>query len=304
MLDTDALSRHCEEAGLAHWLPALLPLLRERLDDSAHGDLARWRNTLETLRACRNEQHEAIREALMSLAPWRKGPFEFAGIYIDSEWRSDHKWARLEHAIAPLAGRKVLDVGCGNGYYARRMLEAGATSVFGVDPTLLYLVQFLAVSIFLPVTNAFVLPLRVEELPQRQHVFDTCFSMGVLYHQRAPLEHLRCLHGMLQPSGQLVLETIFLPGEAARAWTPPERYARMRNVWQLPTIAELGNWLRASGFVATEIVDRSITSVAEQRSTDWMPFESLAEALHPDDPNLTIEGWPAPRRVVILANAG
>ena len=29
---------------------------------------------------------------------------------------------------------------------------------------------------------------------------------------------------------------------------------------------------------------------------------SLAEALDPSDPSRTVEGWPAPRRVVVLAN--
>ena len=37
-----------------------------------------------------------------------------------------------------IAGKRVLDVGCGNGYYARRLLGAGAAAVVGVDPTLLF----------------------------------------------------------------------------------------------------------------------------------------------------------------------
>jgi len=74
-------------------------------------------------------------------------------------------------------------------------------------------------------------------------------------------------------------------------------------VWLLPTIAELTTWLRRSGFDDVEIVDESLTTPDEQRSTEWMPFESLREALNPDDPERTVEGWPAPRRVVAVANA-
>ena len=247
-------------------------------------------------------QASDIRPALLALAPWRKGPFDIAGITIDSEWRSDLKWARLKDAIAPLAGRNVLDVGCGNGYYALQMRAAGANAVIGVDPTLLYVMQFLAVSIFQPQENVFVLPLRGEELPADEHAFDTCFSMGVLYHQRAPLEHLLQLKRQLRRGGQLVLETLFLPGDSAFAATPPERYARMRNVWLLPSIAELTTWLQRCGYVDIEVVDQSLTTVAEQRTTEWMAFESLAEALDPADPSRTVEGWPAPRRVIILAN--
>ncbi len=226
-----------------------------------------------------------------------------AGVAIDSEWRSDVKWARLKDDIEPLQQRKVLDVGCGNGYYARQMHAAGASHVIGADPTLLYVMQFLAVDNFAPLPNVFVLPLRSDELPEGARAFDTCFSMGVLYHQRSPLAHLQQLRSFLRPSGQLVLETLFIPGEESFASTPPDRYARMRNVWLLPTVAELTTWLQRSGFRDIEIIDRSTTTVDEQRSTDWMTFESLAQALDPDDPSKTVEGWPAPQRVVIVANA-
>jgi tRNA (mo5U34)-methyltransferase len=127
--------------------------------------------------------------------------------------------------------------------------------------------------------------------------------MGVLYHQRSPLAHLQQLKSLLRPAGQLVLETIFLPGDKSFAWTPTDRYARMRNVWLLPTIAELTTWLQRSGFTDIDVIDQSTTSINEQRSTEWMTFGSLAEALDPNDPSQTIEGWPAPQRAVVLANA-
>lgn len=303
MLDYDALWQLLAAQGLGSWRAATEAQLRARLCDSAHGDFSTWRATLEGLQSLNAAQTDDIRHALLSLAPWRKGPFEFSDITIDSEWRSDLKWNRLSDVIEPLEGRKILDVGCGNGYYARQMSNAGAAAVIGVDPTLLYVVQFLATNILRPTNKLFVLPLRCEELPQNSHAFDTCFSMGVLYHQRSPLEHLRQLRGMLRPAGQLVLETIFLPGDESFARTPVDRYARMRNVWLLPTIPELTIWLQRSGFVDIDVVDQSVTGVDEQRTTEWMPFESLAEALDPNDSSMTVEGWPAPHRVVVLANA-
>ena len=303
MLDYDGLWRCFADLGLDSWRPALEDVIRKRLSEGAHGDFSRWRKTIEQLSTTGEDQQQEIRDLLLTLSPWRKGPFEIAGITIDSEWRSDLKWDRLKNFIAPLDGRNVLDVGCGNGYYALRMRELGARTVIGVDPTLLFVMQFLAVQRFQRATNVFVLPLRSNDLPDDARSFDTCFSMGVLYHQRSPLAHLQQLKGLLRPAGQLVLETIFLPGDKSFAWTPTDRYARMRNVWLLPTIAELTTWLQRSGFTDIDVIDQSTTSTNEQRSTEWMTFGSLAEALDPSDPSQTIEGWPAPQRVVVLANA-
>jgi tRNA (mo5U34)-methyltransferase len=300
MIDYAGLWRCLARLGLASWRDALEPLLRDRLSESAHGDLPRWRQALEQLPASDSDRS---RELLLELAPWRKGPFTLDGIDIDAEWRSNLKWDRLSGAIAPLDGRNVLDVGCGNGYYALRMSDAGAASVIGVDPTLLYVVQFLAVSRFLSPENVFALPMRLSELPDNARAFDTTFSMGVLYHQRSPVDHLCQLRRTLRPGGQLVLETIYVPGEESYACTPADRYARMRNVWLLPTVKELTTWLSRSGFDDIEIVDETLTTTDEQRSTPWMSFESLREALDPDDPGRTVEGWPAPRRVISIAKA-
>ena len=302
LIDLAALRGCLEELGLGSWPDELEPLLEERLRDEAHGDFSKWREVLEKLNA---EPADAavMRKLLLDLSPWRKGPFRVGGIEIDSEWRSDLKWERCAGAIEPLEGRAVLDVGSGNGYYALRMRDAGARAVIGVDPTLLFVLQFLAVRHFDRDGRVFVLPFRLEELPAAPRAFDTTFSMGVLYHQRSPLDHLRQLRGTLRPGGQLVLETLFVPGEESYACTPEDRYARMRNVWLLPTIAELTTWLKRTGFRDINIVDQSLTTTAEQRSTEWMSFESLAEALDPADPGRTVEGWPAPRRVVAVAQA-
>ena len=302
MFDFDALGACLDELGLARWNRELVPLLRERLSGQTHGDWARWNAAVESLPLARGD-NSRVRALLMQLHPWRKGPFQLDETCIDAEWRSDWKWDRLCNAIAPLDGRRVLDVGSGNGYYALRMREAGALTVIGVDPTLLFAMQFLAVNVFAGDHHIFILPCRLEETPPADDVFDTTFSMGVLYHQRDPHVHLQQLAATLKAGGQLVLETLFLPGDDLRAETPPERYARMRNVWSLPTIAQLVRWIEDAGFSGVEVVSTSVTTVAEQRSTDWMRFESLRDALDPNDSSRTVEGWPAPRRVVVTATA-
>jgi tRNA (mo5U34)-methyltransferase len=212
------------------------------------------------------------------------------------------KWNRIKDSIEPLDGRTILDVGCGNGYYAMKMRGMGARLVIGIEPTLLYVIQFLAICHFIQTEPVHVLPIRLQELPSNSNAFDTVFSMGVLYHQKSPEEHLSALISSLKSGGELILETLILPGTEPIARRPEKRYARMRNVWLLPTLPKLKSWLTDSGFNKIRLIDVSQTTTEEQRTTEWMPFESLAKALDPTDPTRTIEGWPAPCRVALACN--
>ena len=311
-----------ERMGLSTW-SQLRALVANRTRSEAHGDLAGWLKAIAALdalplSACgdpnlnqpsvasgehnwTDDQRAVAERSLKALIPWRKGPFKLGGIVVDSEWRSDLKFSRLEPALGDLSQQRILDVGCGNGYYALRMLGCGARSVIGVDPVLLAVVQFLAARRFLGSLDAHVLPLRLEDLPAA-NAFDTVLSAGVLYHSRTPIDHLTRLRDMLRPGGKLVLETLILPGDDALSRTPNTRYARMRNVWHLPTLAELLVWLARLGFREPAHHDSTVTTVEEQRSTEWMPFESLEAALDPDNSDRTVEGWPRPLRAVVSAH--
>lgn len=297
---------------------SLVALSHERLLNKPHGDLPRWRAALEALPAgpapCALDRDTvtvgavgdadvtAVRAALEGLIPWRKGPFEFFGQPIDTEWRSDWKWRRVAPHLSDLRGRRVLDVGCGSGYHGWRMIGAGADWVLGIDPTILFLVQYLAVRRFTPTAPFWFAPLRMEELPAGLAAFDTVFSMGVLYHRRSPLDHLLELAGALRPGGELVLETLVVEGDERTVLMPEGRYAAMRNVFFLPSTEQLAIWLRRCGFTGVRCVDESVTSTNEQRATDWMRFQSLADFLDPGDPGRTREGHPAPRRAVLIAS--
>ena len=164
-----------------------------------------------------------------------------------------------------------------------------------------FLCQFLAMKNYLPDLPAWHLPLAFEELPGKLQGFDTVFSMGVLYHRRSPIDHLIDLKDCLVKDGELVLETLVVEGDAQQVLVPEDRYAQMRNVWFLPSVPALELWLRRAGFVDVRCVDVSATSVDEQRSTEWMRFQSLPEFLDPADHSRTVEGLPAPSRAVLIA---
>ncbi len=309
------------ETAFRDWMNRLPSQIEAAFKPGKHGDWPRWQDALARLPAIAPthlelaadtvriegdgcaEERTVLEALLRELHPWRKGPYSIHGIDIDTEWRSDLKWRRLEPHIRPLAGRTVLDVGCGNGYHVWRMLGAGARRVIGIDPTLLSVAQFLAVRHFAGAIPAYVLPLGIDDLPRGLRAFDTVFSMGVLYHRRSPLDHLLELRDCLRPGGELVLETLVIEGGPGATLVPEDRYARMRNVWFIPSCPTLAGWLQRCGYRNVRVADIAKTTPVEQRSTDWMRFESLSEALDPANPELTLEGLPAPRRAVLLAES-
>ena len=317
--DIEAFQRRWEDGALRDWLQLMPDQFALSMSETRFGDLPRWRAALATLPSLKAEVIDLdasaitalgpaaeqvlleLETSLRGLHPWRKGPFSLFGVDIDTEWRSDFKWDRLSPAIDPLEDRRVLDVGCGSGYHCWRMKGAGAREVIGIDPTPLFVLQFKAIQHYLNNDSVHVLPLALEQLPPKLKAFDTTFSMGVLYHRRSPIDHLTDLRDTLAPGGQLVLETLVVEGDEDTIFVPPERYARMGNVWFLPSPAALMKWMRKAGLTDIQLVDVNQTTVAEQRSTDWMTFYSLPNFLDSADHNKTVEGHPAPRRAIVTA---
>ena len=322
MIDCSDLTALMDDGPLAAWSEKLPAQLELCFSQRRHGDYDKWMKCIQALPEILADNVELDRDTvrarskpplsaetlglletgLKQLHPWRKGPYDIHGVKIDTEWRSDLKWRRLEGEIGTLKERTVLDVGCGNGYHCWRIAGAGAALVIGIDPTQLFLAQFLAIKHFLgnrwPVH---LLPLGIEDVPGELHAFDSVFSMGVLYHRRSPIDHLLELRGCLRRGGELVLETLVIEGAAGSVLLPSGRYAKMRNVWFIPSPETLVGWIRRCGFHDVRIIDVSVTTTEEQRATEWMRFESLADYLDPSDSLKTIEGYPAPRRAIFSA---
>ena len=305
---------------LSHWLDTLPAQLTDWQQHHLHGEYAQWQKVLDHLPVT-NTQHidlknsvtaglpeeiepgqlKRLEHMLKKLKPWRKGPYHIHGLHIDTEWRSDFKWDRLAPHISDLKNRYVLDIGCGSGYHLWRMRGAGAKFVVGIDPTQLFVMQFNAIQHFIQDNNVHLLPLGVEQLPEL-NAFDMVFAMGVLYHRRSPIDFLYQLKAQLAKGGELVLETLIVDGDEHTVLVPGERYAKMRNVWFLPSGKAMCAWLERCGFSNVRMVNTDVTDVAEQRKTDWIDTESLKDFLDPNDATKTIEGYPAPKRAIFIAN--
>lgn len=320
MIDFASFYEAIARTPLGHWLETLPAQLSGWENSQRHGDLPRWQRVLKKLQPYQAKQinlktgvtlgdaseisageQAKLTNLLQHFHPWRKGPFDVFGIHIDTEWRSDWKWDRLLPHISPLKGRYILDVGCGSGYHLWRMLGEEARMAVGIDPSPLFLCQFSAIKHLAgDPSNIHLLPLGIEDMPPLAS-FDTVFSMGVLYHRRSPIDHLFQLKDQLKPGGELILETLIVEGDEQTAFMPDDRFAQMNNVWFLPSIPALTKWLAKCGFTDIRMVNCAPTSLDEQRRTEWMRNDSLSQYLDPENPKLTIEGYPAPVRAIFIA---
>ncbi len=322
MLDYPRFIDHIQATPFQAFAQAFEQAANYRLEQRNFGEQDQWNKALQALPAVdlaqalldqdtvtlsakqplSTDQMDTLIRGLKELHPWRKGPFSFFEQVINTEWRSDWKWQRIAPHISDLKDRTVLDVGCGSGYHCWRMRGAGAKLVVGIEPMLKYLYQFQCMKHYLADEPVFVLPLTCEDMPATR-LFDTVFSMGVLYHRKSPFEHLEELKQSLRPGGELILETLVVEGDVNTVLVPGKRYAAMPNVWFLPSVLMLEHWLKRLGFKNVRTVDINQTSIDEQHSTDWMTFHSLEDFLDPDDHNKTREGYPAPRRATLIAES-
>jgi len=315
-----ALYRDLLGTNLEGWISTLQAQLLKWETQNVHAESEKWRQQIRQMpkvvdveydfketvsfkntNSLTSGQADHLTQVLKQFMPWRKGPFSLFNIDIDTEWRSDWKWQRVLPHISALANRRVLDVGCGSGYHLFRMHGESAKQVIGIDPTTLFFYQFHIFKQYVPQLNLHFVPIGIEQMPALE-AFDTVFSMGVLYHRKDPIKFLTELKQQLVKNGELVLETLVIDGNDDQLLMPADRYAQMRNVWFIPSVAMLTLWLQRVGFNNIRVVDISQTSVQEQRATPWMINHSLVDFLNPNDRQTTVEGYPAPLRATFICN--
>ena len=222
-----------------------------------NGNISKWEKSLESIKQygtgkvrfidpyiqIDNSTAKDAIDSFFDLRPWRKGPYQIGDIYIDSEWNGSLKWKRLESIFHLIKDKEVLDIGSGNGYFSFLLSLFGAKHVLAIEPFLLFNYQFHAInSLIEEPLNITMAPLRLEQL-SNQKEFDLIFSMGVLYHQKNHLSHLSKIKNLLKPDGYFLLETLIVDGKNELI-VPKDRYAKMRNVFNIPSIDVLRHGLQ------------------------------------------------------------
>ncbi len=111
--------------------------------------------------------------------------------------------------LAPVAGRQVLDVGCGGGILAESMARRGAARVLGIDLSVkpLKVAQLHAMEAGLP--NLRYREVAVEALAAEQPgSFDTVTCMEMLEHVPDPASVIMACARLARPGGHVFFSTL------------------------------------------------------------------------------------------------
>ena len=267
-----------------------------------HLDLTQEAIIIDSSAPLSEQDKKMLETSLKQLIPWRKGPYRLFDQFIDAEWRSDLKWNRIAPFLPPLKDKIILDIGCNNGYFMFKMAAQNPRLLLGIDPVVHMQTQFQLIQHYAQIPNLYFELLGIEHLPLFNNLFDLILSMGIIYHHRNPIAQLLDIKNALCSGGTAIIETIGIPGEDSIALFPEDRYAQMKNIWFLPTLNCLTNWMKKAKFEDIKIIASSQLTPEEQRLTPWCPppHQSLSDFLDKNDPRKTVEGHPAPMRFAIM----
>lgn len=231
------------------------------------------------------------------LIPWRKGPFKINTLEINSEWNSAIKYNMLAPHLE-LENKLVGDIGCNNGYYMFRLLEKNPKQIIGFDPMPLCFLQYQFMQFFVQDSRLSFELLGIEELEYFVNAFDVLLCLGVLYHRKSPLDSIKLIFNALKKGGEAIFDCLIIDGDDEIALCPKGRYAKMPNVYFIPTLRTFKNWLLECGFKEVLHIATLKTALDEQRKTAWSSKESLEDFLDSSGEK-TIEGYPAPKRAYL-----
>jgi ubiquinone/menaquinone biosynthesis C-methylase UbiE len=209
---------------------------------------------------------------------------EWAGRVAEryDELRASDDYSQLTDrlvAAGDLAGRRVLDVGCGTGTLAVDLATRYGCRVWGVDPS----PEMLAVANEKAGAAARFKLAPAERLPFKEGWFERATMVSVAHHVERPRAFAE-LYRVLQPDGRLVISNADPDGFAER-WVMeffPELLER--ELARFPTADDLQRELAGAGFDDIEVtrlaVPRSYsreTALAKLRGRHISSFDLLTD---------------------------
>ena len=193
------------------------------------------------------------------------------------------EWPSLQAMLPPLAGRRVVDLGCGFGWFCRFAAEAGAAGVLGIDLAQKMLAHARALGGDVRYERA-----DLETLVLPEAAFDLVYSSLALHYVADLGRLVRVVAASLAAGGRFVfsMEHPLYTAPTAPAWVELDG----RRVW--PLDAYLAEGERRTDWLAKGVVKhhRSIATVVQAllgaglrlvQLVEWGP-DAAQIAAHPE----------------------
>jgi tRNA (mo5U34)-methyltransferase len=174
------------------------------------------------------------------------------GVSTPGTWGKLNPCIRQAFDAIDFRGKKVLDIGCWDGYYSFEAEKRGAAEVYATDlvtqrkwleqPTLLLAKKILGSRVkYFPKMSVY----DVERLGIRD--FDIVIYAGVYYHLKDPLRSFTTLRRVMKEGGTMLVEGAVIDSEDCYArFYYREPYVLDHSNWWVPTVGCLRQWIECS----------------------------------------------------------
>ena len=176
----------------------------------------------------------------------------------------------LVDMLAPVAGEKILDVGCGTGQLTAQLHDAGA-SVIGMDYSAEMIAEARKAFPHIQFDHRDACDFDYNE------PFDAVFSNAVFHWIKQPEKAVRCIADSLKPGGRFIIEfggkgNVRIVSKAAKAAAQQVVGKSIDHPWYFPSVAEFSSILEAAGFEVAQamLFDRPTHLDGDDGLRNWL----------------------------------